>query len=103
LLKLNVGNYLNGEYAVLNSLTYDIPDDASWDISNDAFLAMYLNASFNFTIIHKDRPGYVHSPAQGTNKNGFFGHLSDPQQPNAGDRYSGFITGQQVIDKFRKG
>ena len=102
LLKLNVGNYLKGEYAILNSLSYDIPDDASWDISDDAFLAMYLNASFNFTIIHIKRPEYIHSPATGTNTNGFFGYLPDPQIPNSKDRYSGFITGQQVVDKFRK-
>jgi len=102
LLKLNVGNYLKGEYAILNSLSYDIPDDASWDISDDAFLAMYLNASFNFTIIHTKRPEYVHSPATGTNTNGFFGHLPDPQIPSGSNRYSGFITSQQVVDKFRK-
>ena len=102
LLKLNVGNYLKGEYAILNSLSYDIPDDASWDISDDAFLAMYLNASFNFTIIHTKRPEYVHSPATGTNTNGFFGHLSDPQIPSGSNRYSGFITSQQIVDKFRK-
>ena len=31
LLKVKVGGYLNNEYAILNSISYDIQDDSSWD------------------------------------------------------------------------
>jgi hypothetical protein len=77
LLKINLGNYLKGEYAVLNSINYSIPDDASWDITDDALLSMYLDVSFNLTIVHKDLPRY--QQAEGTS--GFFGHLPDQLTP----------------------
>ena len=69
LLKVNIGNYLAGEYAILNSLSYDIPDDASWDTDDTALLAMYLKASFSLTIIHKEEA------AQYKPDGGFFKHL----------------------------
>ena len=56
LIKLKIGNYINNEYSILNNISYDIPDDSSWDI--DAELAMYVKASLSFTIIHKDLPEY---------------------------------------------
>lgn len=69
LLKVNIGNYLKGEFAILNSLSYDIPDDASWDTDDTALLAMYLKASFSLTIIHKEEA------AQYKPDGGFFKHL----------------------------
>jgi hypothetical protein len=63
LIKLNIGNYIVGEYSILNSLNYSIPDDASWDITPEGRLAMLIEASFNFTIIHKELPQY--QPNQG--------------------------------------
>ena len=33
ILQINVGNYLVGEFGILNNLSYSIPDDASWDIT----------------------------------------------------------------------
>ena len=75
LIKLNIGNYIVGEYSILNSLNYSIPDDASWDVTPEGRLAMLIEASFNFTIIHKDLPQY--QPEQG-----FFGYL-----PNIVDGY----------------
>lgn len=71
LLKVNIGNYLKGEFAILNSLSYDIPDDASWDTDDTALLAMYLKASFSLTIIHKEEA------AQYKPDGGFFKHLPD--------------------------
>ena len=68
LLQINVGNYLVGEFGILNNLSYSIPDDASWDITPEGRLSMYLDASFNFTIIHKELPQY--DPTKG-----FFGYL----------------------------
>ena len=70
LIKLNIGNYIVGEYSILNSLNYSIPDDASWDVTPEGRLAMLIEATFNFTIIHKDLPQY--QPKQG-----FFGYLPD--------------------------
>lgn len=69
LIKLNVGNYIVGEYAKLDSISYSIPENATWDVDNK--LAMYIEASFAFTIIHKDLPQYQ------TNQ-GFFKYLHNP-------------------------
>jgi hypothetical protein len=77
LLKINMGNYLVGEYATLNNVSYSIPDNASWDIADDALLSMYLDVSFNLTIVHKDLPRY--QQAEGTS--GFFGHLPSQLTP----------------------
>jgi hypothetical protein len=70
LIKLNIGNYIVGEYSILNSINYNIPDEASWDITPEGRLAMLIEASFNFTIIHKELPQY--KPKQG-----FFRYLPD--------------------------
>jgi hypothetical protein len=70
LIKLNIGNYIVGEYSILNSLNYNIPDDASWDITPEGRLAMLVDASFNFTIIHKELPQYK-------SQQGFFKYLPD--------------------------
>ena len=71
LIRLKVGKYVNNEYAILNNISYDVPDDSSWDL--DAQLAMYIKASFSFTIIHSQLPEY--KPGQG-----FFTDLVDKQQ-----------------------
>jgi hypothetical protein len=95
-LQLNVGNYLVGEYAVLNSLTYDIPDDASWDTNDDALLSMYINASFNFSIIHKKLPEYRPETAN-DQTTGFFGYLLNPLETG----YTGGIS-KEALAKFTK-
>ena len=97
ILKVNVGNYLVGEYATLNSLDYSIPNDATWDISDDALLSMNLDVSFDLTIIPKELPQYQQTGAT----RGFFGYLPDPQQ--SPDRQGGFITPIEVVKKFTKG
>jgi hypothetical protein len=58
LIRINLGNYLVGEFGILNSLSYSIPNDATWDVTPEGRLAMYLEASFDFTIVHKDLPEY---------------------------------------------
>jgi hypothetical protein len=95
-----MGNYLVGEYAVLNSVNYSIPDDASWDISDDALLSMYIDASFNLTIVHKELPQYQQS-GPGVLNNGFFGYLPNPVNPVQATQ-TGFITPADVVNKFRK-
>jgi hypothetical protein len=97
LIKINIGNYLVGEYAILNNVSYSIPDDASWDIADDALLSMYLDASFSLTIVHKKLPEY--RPSDGTS--GFFGYLPDPVNANQVCR-TGFITPACVVSKFSK-
>ena len=96
MIKVNLGNYLKGEYAILNNVSYSIPDDASWDIADDALLSMYIDASFSLTIVHKDLPRY--QQADGTS--GFFGYLPDLVKPSPSG--SGFITNAQIVSKFQK-
>jgi len=88
-LKVNIGNYLAGEYAILNSLSYDIPDDSSWDL--DERLAMYIKASFSLTIVPNKRPEYSLATDNNTTT-GFFGHLDKPVK--------GFLIDEKIIDKF---
>jgi hypothetical protein len=89
LLKVKVGGYLNNEYAILNSISYDIPDDSSWDldgtgdtskesISKRNQLAMYLKVNVSLTIIHNDLPQYKVPDVKENEKAGFFGHLPNP-------------------------
>jgi len=73
IIKLKIGKYINNEYAILNNISYDIPDDSSWDI--DEQLAMYIRSSFSFTIIHSQLPEYKLG-------DGFFPSLID-KQPQA--------------------
>jgi hypothetical protein len=68
LLKVKIGKYLDNEYAILNSISYDIPDDSSWDI--DEKLAMYLKVNISLTIIYKNLPQYKKNE-------GFFKQLRD--------------------------
>jgi hypothetical protein len=67
LIKLYVGNHVRGEYGILNSLSYDIPNETSWDI--DARLAMLVKTSFNFTIVHSNLPEYKKNE-------GFYKHVN---------------------------
>ena len=79
LIRLNVGKYIVGEYAILDNLSYSIPDQATWDITEK--LAMTLDASFNFKIIHQKLP--QHKP-----NNGFFGNIPNETEyfiPNGTD------------------
>jgi hypothetical protein len=56
LTKLYLGNYLKGETGIINSLSYDIPNESSWDLDDQ--LAHNINVSVNFTVIHNDLPTY---------------------------------------------
>jgi hypothetical protein len=77
LIKLNIGNYIVGEYSILNSLNYSIPDDASWDITPEGRLAMLIDTSFQFTIIHQKLPEYKPTIPQKDPGKGFFNYLPD--------------------------
>jgi hypothetical protein len=72
ILKVKIGNYIDNEFAVLNSIDLSIPDDASWDISSDAQLSMYIETNINLSIIHATLPRYYDKTLSYA---GFFGHL----------------------------
>jgi hypothetical protein len=69
LIKLYVGKYIYGQYGILNNLSYEIPQDASWDV--DERLAMTIKTSFSFTIVQANLPQYK-------NGEGFFNYISKP-------------------------
>jgi hypothetical protein len=54
--KLYVGNYLRGETGIINSLSYDIPNESSWDLEEQ--LAHNINVSVNFTVIGNELPEF---------------------------------------------
>lgn len=86
LLKVKIGNYLNNEYAILNNISYDIPDDSSWDI--DEKLAMYLKVNISLTIIYKDLPQYKKNE-------GFFKDLRDANPSFLNPNYKTVLASQQ--------
>jgi hypothetical protein len=101
LLQINLGNYLVGEFGILNSLSYSIPDDASWDTTPEGRLAMLIEASFNFTIIHKKLPQYE------TN-GGFFEYLPNVvnnflPSKNRDKETQNRITAGFAIDNYSSG
>jgi hypothetical protein len=85
LTRLYLGKYLYGEVGIINSISYDIPNDSSWDL--DEQLAHNINVSINFTIIHNELPTY-------RGEGGFLGINNNI--PNAAN---GFISSQKALDK----
>jgi len=81
LTKLYLGNYLRGEVGIINSISYDIPNDSSWDLEEQ--LAHNINVSINFTIIHNALPTF--------NKDGgFLTHIKEGVKDK-------FITSQKAL------
>jgi hypothetical protein len=56
---LKLGNYVNNQPGFITSLSYDIPNDSSWDI--DEQLAHNINVSVGFTLIHNFLPSLDNS------------------------------------------
>jgi hypothetical protein len=56
LTRLYFGNYFKGETGIINNISYDIPNESSWDL--DEKLAHNINVSVNFTVIGNDLPTY---------------------------------------------
>jgi len=86
ILQVKLGNYLDNEYAILNNISYEIPDDSSWDI--DEKLAMYVRANISLTIIHskESRPAQYTVP-EVDSKSGFFGYLKNPINTRLDENY----------------
>ena len=81
LTKLYLGNYLRGEVGIINNISYDIPNDSSWDLEEQ--LAHNINVSINFTIIHNALPTF--------NKDGgFLTHIKEGVKDK-------FITSQKAL------
>ena len=65
---ITLGDYLNDQPGIITSLTYDIPEDSTWEINRDTSfdqngltgtvrqLPHMIKVSLNFTPIHKFRP-----------------------------------------------
>lgn len=51
---LKLGNYIKDQPGFITSLSYDIPNDSSWDI--DEQLSHNINVSVGFTLIHNFLP-----------------------------------------------
>jgi hypothetical protein len=86
ILQVKLGNYLDNEYAILNSISYEIPDDSSWDINEK--LAMYIRSNISLTIIHskESRPAQYTTP-EVDSKSGFFGYLKNPINTRLDENY----------------
>lgn len=74
--KLYLGSYIKGEPGIINSISYSIPNESSWDI--DEKLAHNINVSVNFTLIHNQLPTFNASGGfySGSIKNGANGFIS---------------------------
>jgi len=92
LIKLNVGNHIKGEYAILNNLSYEIPDETSWDI--DAKLAMLIRATFSFTIIHSKLPEYEANE-------GFYRHVNSSSLSTTNDIINTRKSVPELITYFK--
>jgi hypothetical protein len=90
LIKLYIGKYVYGQYGILNNLSYEIPQDASWDVNER--LAMTIKTSFSFTIIQANLPQYK-------NGEGFFNHITPPPP---GVRTQNTATIGDLVTKFTK-
>ena len=69
-LKFNLGNYFIGEPIIINSISWALPEDATWDIDTDVRLSMIIKASFTITLLNKELPQYV-------SEQGYFKYLPD--------------------------
>jgi hypothetical protein len=57
--KLKLGNYINNQPGFITNISYDVPNDSSWDI--DEQLAHNINVSVGFTLIHDFLPSFNNS------------------------------------------
>jgi hypothetical protein len=80
LTRLYFGNYLKGETGIINNISYDIPNESSWDL--DEKLAHNINVSVNFTVIGNALPTYKR-------EGGFFNAIEN------GANY--FISSEQAL------
>ena len=61
---ITLGDYINDQPGIITSLTLDIPEDSSWEITSDIIskqLPFMIKVTLNFTPIHKFRPSKITS------------------------------------------
>jgi hypothetical protein len=87
LVKLTVGDYIYEQVGFISSITYDIPEESSWELSltpgigiagkekrkendpnPDELPFMVKVTGFKFTPIHQFRPGIQPNPSKGIGK-----------------------------------
>ena len=54
--QLTVGNYVNNQTGIMNSLSYEIMDESPWEIKPGSQLPYYIKITTKFTPIHNFRP-----------------------------------------------
>jgi len=59
--RLTFGNYVKGQYGILESVDYTIMDESPWETVGNNQLPFYIEVSCKFTPIHNFRPGYIPS------------------------------------------
>jgi hypothetical protein len=56
--QLTFGNYVRGQYGILESVDYTIMDESPWETTPDEQLPFYIEVSCKFTPIHNFRPEF---------------------------------------------
>jgi hypothetical protein len=56
--RLTFGNYVKGQYGILESVDYTIMDESPWETQGNEQLPFYIEVSCKFTPIHNFRPEY---------------------------------------------
>ena len=64
--RLTFGNYVKGQYGILESVDYTIMDESPWETEGEKKLPFYIEVSCKFTPIHNFRPEYQYNPPTGS-------------------------------------
>jgi hypothetical protein len=62
--RLTFGNYVKGQYGILESVDYTIMDESPWETIENNQLPFYIEVSCKFTPIHNFRPEYIPSSTE---------------------------------------
>jgi len=54
--RITLGKYIKGQYGIIKTLGYTIPEDSSWDIEEKTELPLMIDIQMTFTPIHNFRP-----------------------------------------------
>jgi hypothetical protein len=86
IIKLTIGNYINGQYGFITNLTYNIKNANMWDIDSELPHIIEVS-SFSFTPIHD----FVVS--QGENNDNRFIYIEKPQVQEKNSQITSVSTG----------
>jgi hypothetical protein len=65
--RLTFGNYVKGQYGILESVDYTIMDESPWETRDGQQLPFYIEVSCKFIPIHNFRPEYQYNAPTGSN------------------------------------